>query len=334
MCKVVTTVPASRFERFGVPFPSDWQIVYLDYPASDDVLIEACKNADFLFVGSVHVVSANVIAHCPSLRMIHVEGVAYDKVDASAAAQAGVPVCNNRASNNSAVAEHTVGLMIAALRRIPLGNTELRCRDYAQVQTQFRQEGIHEMSSQHVGLVGIGAIGQEVARMLAPFGCRVSYYDAFRPKPEREKELNVTYLSLEDLLGECDIISLHVPVLPDTVGMINRQTLSLMKKNALLVNTSRGEIVDQDALIDALKTGAIFGAALDTFTPEPAPLDHPLLTLPKEAADRLILSPHIGGTTVEAFTRMLQWAIASMKAVLAGNMPNNIVNGVNRLKQG
>lgn len=264
--------------------------------------------------------------------MIHVEGVAFDKVDVAAAAQAGIPVCNNRASNNSAVAEHTIGLMLAALRRIPLGNAQLRCRDYSKVQTQFRQEGIHELSARHVGLVGIGAIGQEVARMLAPFGCRISYYDAYRPTPQREVELNVTYLPLEELLAACDVISLHVPVLPDTIGMINQKTLSLMKKDALLINTSRGEIVDQDALIAALKSGALMGAALDTFTPEPAPLDHPLLTLSEDAANRLILSPHIGGTTVEAFTRMLQWAIAGMKAVMAGNMPNNIVNGVQTLR--
>lgn len=333
MCKVVTTVPASRFERFGVSFPAAWEVAYLDYPVADEALIAACAGADFLFVGSMHVVTAGVIGRSSSLRMIHVEGVAFDKVDVAAAAKAGIPVCNNRASNNSAVAEHTLGLMLASLRRIPLGNAELRAQDYAKVQARFRQEGIRELSSQHVGLVGMGAIGQEVARMLAPFGCRVSYYDAYRPKPERERELNVAFLPLEELLSSCDIVSLHVPVLPETTGMINARTLALMKPNALLVNTSRGEIVDQDALIDALKRGSIFGAALDTFTPEPAPLDHPLLTLSREAAEKLILSPHVAGTTVEAFTRMLRWAVADMEAVLEGRMPNNIVNGVAQLKQ-
>ena len=223
MSKLVSTVPKSRFETFGVEIPKTWDVQFLDYPVSDDALIDACADADFLLVGSVHAVSAAVIQKSTSLRMLHVEGVGYDKVDTETAKRVGLPVCNNRASNNSAVAEHTVGLMLSALRKIPLGNHALRNENYLDVQQRFRQQGIRELSSRHIGLVGTGAIGQEVARMLAPFGCRISYYDAFRPSPERERELRISYLPLEEIFTDCDIISLHVPVLPDTVGMINEK---------------------------------------------------------------------------------------------------------------
>ncbi len=333
MCKVVSTVPKTRFEIFGVAIPKEWETVFIDYTASDDEKIKACEGADFLFVGSTHEVSAEVIKKTKSLRMIHVEGVGFNKVDYETAKQEGIPVCNNRASNNSAVAEHTVGLIIAALRKIPLGNIELYNRDYSEVQSEFRQKGIHELSAMHVGVIGMGEIGKETARMLGVFGCKISYYDAYRPTTEREKELNIEFMELDNIIKTCDVISLHVPVLPSTEGMIGKKQLGMMKKSALLVNTSRGELIDQDALVAALENGEIYCAAVDTVTPEPPAKDHPLLNMSKEASDRFIISPHIAGTTVEAFTRMLQWAIADFQKVLDGEMPNNIVNGVEKLKE-
>jgi len=332
MCKVVSTVPKSRFETYGVAIPEEWNVLFIESTVSDDEKIMACKDADFLFVGSTHEVSAEVIKNSKSLRMIHVEGVGFNKVDYETAKQEGIPVCNNRASNNSAVAEHTVGLIIAALRRIPLGNKELYVRDYSEVQGEFRRQGIHELSAMHIGVIGMGAIGQETARMLSVFGCKISYYDAYRPSPEREKELGIEFMELDEIIKTCDVISLHVPVLPSTEGMIGKDQLKMMKKSAVLVNTSRGELVDQDALVDALESGEILCAAVDTVTPEPPAKDHPLLNMSKEASARFIISPHIAGTTVEAFTRMLQWAIADFQKVLDGEMPNNIVNGVNKLK--
>jgi len=331
LVKVVSTVPKTRFELYGVSFPQDWEVVFVDYPQPDDVMIKACEGADFLFVGSVHTVSRNVIVNSPSLKMIHTEGVGFDKVDYEAAKEVGLPVCNNRAVNNTSVAEHTIGLMLASLKRIALANTQIRERDFDELQAELRTEGIHEMSSQHVGLIGAGAIGQEVARMLAPFGCKISYYDVYRPSGEREKELNISYLPLEEILKQCDIISLHVPVLPSTVNMIDKKAIGMMKDNAILINTSRGELIDQEALVEALENGKIF-CAVDTVTPEPVPKDHPLLNLSPKASLRLIFTPHVAGTTVEAFIRMLQWAVANMKDVIKGKPPRNVVNGVEKAR--
>lgn len=333
MCKVVSTVPRERFKRYEVDFPSGWEVTYLNYPLSDEEFIKACDGADFLFVMSTHEVSRNVIANSPSLRMLHVEGVGYDKVDFVAATEFGLPVCNNRAVNNVSVAEHTVGLIISGLRRFALADHQLKRRDFLEVQSEFRRQGVRELFSRHIGLIGMGAIGQEVARMLAVFGCRISYYDLYRPTSEHEQELNISYLELDKLLQECEIISLHVPALPETINMIGARELASMKRTALLINTSRGELVNQVALAEALENGEIYGAAIDTVSPEPPPRDHPLLTLSSEAAARLILTPHVAGTTDEAFTRMLTWAISNMQDALDGALPKNIVNGVKSVRK-
>jgi phosphoglycerate dehydrogenase-like enzyme len=330
--KIVSTVPRSRFELFKVEIPDQWEVDFVDYPLPEEALIEALRDADFLLVGSVHHVSSAVIHAAPSLKMIHTEGVGFDKVDVEAARAVGLPVCNNRAVNNVSVAEHTIGLILAALKRMVYSDREIKRGDFTAVQTQLRTEGIHELRHQHVGLVGCGAIGQEVARMLGVFGCKVSYFDTYRPSPERERALNISYLELDDLLAQCDIVSLHVPVLPDTVNIINARALGLMKDHAILVNTSRGELIDQPAAASALESGRLGALAIDTLAPEPPAEDHPFLTLTPDAADRLIITPHVAGTTAEAFTRMLQWVIADFQEILAGRLPDRVCNGVTELR--
>lgn len=332
MIKVVSTVPRQRFTKYGIEFPTGWDVQYVDYPVEDQLLVKACRGADFLFVQSVHVVNKYVIENCPSLRFIHVEGVAFDKVDVDAAAQAGLPVCNNRAVNNKSVAEHAVGLIIAGLRRMALADREIKAGNFAECQSTLRSQGVKELSSQHIGIVGMGAIGQETAYLLSAFGCKISYYDAFRPSPEREAALKISYLPLEELIRQCDVISLHVPVLPETVNMIGARELAMMKKNALVINTSRGEVLDQKALAAALENGQISGAAIDTLSPEPPPDDHPLLNLSRAVAERILITPHIAGTTDEAFKRMLQWAIANMRGVAKGEDPVNVVNGLKKAR--
>ena len=328
MKKLISSVSKERFDKYDIHFAPDWEIQYLDVPYSDETMIAACKNADYLFVGSVHAVSEAVIAACPHLKMIHVEGVGYDKVDAAAAARHNIPVCNNRATNNRAVAEHTVGLILAAMRRTAYCNEQIYDAGFAACQSEYRREGERELAGKHVGLIGMGAIGREVAKRLINWDCRVSYYDAFRPNTETEQALQISYLDLDELIESCDIISLHVPVLPETIGLMNAARFRSMKKTAFLVNTARGEIIDQDALAQALENGEIAGAALDILTPEPAPADHPLLNLSPEAKKRLTITPHVAGTTDEAFLRMLKNAIENFERVERGEKPNNIVNGL------
>ena len=326
MIKVVTTVPYSRFQQFGILFPEDWDVAYLEDPAPE-TLLENTKDADFLFVRSLHSVTEEIINAAKKLRLIHTEGVAYNTVDIEAAAKKGIPVCNNQGVNNKAVAEHTIGLMLASLRRIAWADSEIKRGNYAACQKKHRSASSRELGSLHIGLVGLGAIGREVARRLIPFGCKVSYHDIVRSGDSVEEELNVEYTDLNSLLTTCDVISLHVPVTPSTARIISSDQLNVMKPGALLINASRGELVDQEALAAALEEGRVC-AALDTVTPEPLNSDSPLITLSPEASSRLVITPHIAGTTDEAFTGMLSRALENMRRVLRNEPLQNVVNEV------
>ena len=324
--KLVSTVAPSRFEKYGIYFPEDWDITYVDVPYTDEQLIEALKGVEYLFVGSVHPVSAEVIKANPQLKLIQAEGVAFDKIDFVCAKEMGIPVCNNRGANANGVAEHTIALMLAAFRRVALSDRQLKNEEFSKVKADSLAMGIHEIAGKHIGFVGMGAIAKEAVKKLAGWKVKISYYDTFRPTPEQEKELGIEYMEFDELCKACDVISMHVPVFPETVGMLGEKQFDEMKNTAIVVNTARGEVIDDNALVKALEEGKIAHAALDVLAPEPAPRDHILLNMSPAAMDRLTLTPHVGGMTDEAFITMLNGAIANFEAVEAGNEPNNIMN--------
>jgi D-3-phosphoglycerate dehydrogenase len=199
---------------------------------------------------------------------------------------------------------------------------------YAKANALFVERGVREVEGSTIGMIGMGVIGREVAKRLAPWGCRLVYTDPIRMDEELEKAYGLEYVTQEELMRESDIISIHVPVLPSTINMINRETLSMMKNDVLLVNVARGEIVNNDDLAWALEAHEIGFAALDTVAPEPMPDDHPLRNLRPDADARVLFTTHSAGRTDQAFKRMLEWAIASMKKMENGERPNNIVNGL------
>lgn len=326
MPKLVSTVPKHRSERFGVPFPEGWEISYIGAPYTDEALVRACEGADYLYTMSAHPVPGAAILQMPGLKLIQVEGVGYEKVDLDAARGMGITVCNNRGVNNGAVAEHTIGMFLAGLRRMAACDAQIKTEGYAPAREEFLAIGHRELAGRRVGLVGFGDIGRAVAARLKGWECDLRYHDARRAAPEQERELGARYEELDALLAESDIVSLHVPVLPATLHMIAAPQLRAMKKTALLVNTARGELIDQAALAQALEAGEIYGAALDTFEPEPVPDDHPLLRLSPKAAMRLTMSPHVAGLTDESFTRMQQCAIANMQKMERGERPDNVVS--------
>ena len=203
---------------------------------------------------------------------------------------------------------------------------QLKKDGFVKTKKDFLAQGENEIAGKKVGFVGFGAIGKEAARRLQNFDVEIIYYDAFRPSEEVEKQYNATYMELDDLCKEADIISIHVPVLPSTINMFNKERFEMMKKTALLVNTARGEIVDNEALAYALENDEIYGAALDVVNPEPMPEDHIFFQLSDKAAEKLIITTHIGGVTNEAFERMLKNGIANMKRMTEGQEPLNVVN--------
>ena len=325
MVKVISTVPKSRFERFGIWFPEEWDVVYMNkpYEIADHPEVQ---DADFLFVMSSQEVSGDVIRCLKNLKLIQTEGVAYNAVDLEAANERNIPVCNNKACNSGSVAEHAVGLMIAALRRTAYVDQEIKAGRYKECAQKEDNRPTKELFSQHVGIIGLGAIGKELAKRLQPFGCKVSYYDIVLPDKEFEEKYNLEFLPLEELLRTCTVITVHTPVTPETTGMISDKEIAMMQQDTVVLNTARGQVLDQKAVAKAVSEGKII-AAIDTIAPEP-PGGESLawMEIPEEAYDRVTFTPHIGGTTDEAFTRMLIGAKTNFQNVLDGKEINNRVN--------
>jgi lactate dehydrogenase-like 2-hydroxyacid dehydrogenase len=299
--------------------------VYFPLGTDDDEILKSASDAEYLQVDAIGKVSAHLIDNMPKLKIIHSEGVGYNGIDVEAADARGILVCNNKGINDMAVAEQTVLLMLGLLRTVMEGDRAVRAGEQIKMKERRMLEGITELADCNIGLVGFGDIGKACAKLLKPFGCRLYYYSAHRKSTEVEEEYGVKYLELPELLKQCDFVSLHVPVTAETKGMADEKFLRSMKNSAYLINTARGEIVDNDALCRALKEGRIAGAGLDTVAPEPVTLDNPLLNLPEDTAGKILFSPHLGGITTSTFKRGFANIWRAFEDVSEGRTPKNIV---------
>ena len=320
--------------RYRLYMPTDLavtqnlDICYCKWGTSDEDILKVAGDCDFIGVDAMASVSEYLIEHMPNLKLIHSEGVGYQGVDVEAATKRGIIVANCKGVNAGAVAEQTILLMLALLRSLVIGhNTELAGHQI-DMKERLMTEGIREMSEMKVGLIGLGDIAKATALRLHSFGCQLYYYSLHRKSTEIEKEYQLTYLPLEELASTCDIISLHAAATPDTYHMVDEHFLSLMKKDALLINTARGSLIDNEALRKALIEGSIGGAGLDTIDPEPTLADNPLVDLPENIQSQVIYSPHIGGITTGTFKRAHRCLWQSFQDVIDGKKPENIVNGL------
>lgn len=328
--KVLIIGSRDRYEKF-LPEKiraGDFQLVFADRDCPNETLLELAPDADVLLADAISRVDRSLIAAMPNLKMIHSEGVAYNSIDSEAARERGIFVCNNRGCNADAVGEQTLMLMLMLLRKGVTGDRAVREGRQIQYKERAMAQGITELGDCTVGLIGLGDIAQATARRLRAFGCNVYYYAPHRRAPSAEMAMSVSYLPLEKLIAKCDIISLHCPVNDETRNMVNGPFLSQMKPTAYLINTGRGDLVDNEALRAALVEGRIAGAALDTIYPEPTPADHPLVDLPEGVRDRVVYSPHLGGITTGSFQRAHQNMWNSVLALADGKRPNNIVNNL------
>ena len=262
----------------------------------------------------------------PNLKIIHSEGVAYNGFDIKTASQHGIRVCNCKGINAGAVAEQAILLMLALLRHFPEGEQAEKEGKQIQFKEHIMVHGMSELSDQKIGFIGFGDIAKATAKRLYPFDCEMYYYTKSRKPKELEEEYHVSYMDLDTMAKECDMISIHVPVNAETTGMINKNFISKMKLSAYIINTARGEIVDNQALRDALIAGKIAGAGLDTIAPEPTTKDNPLIALPEEVQKRVVYSPHIGGVSTSTFKRGHRMIWKAFFDVEEGKEPNNIVN--------
>lgn len=279
---------------------------------SDQTMRLALRDAWALVPGNAPYLGPAVYDLAPRLRVIAKMGAGYDNIDLPAATRHGVLVCYTPGANTAAVADYTLGLILALCRKIPVVDREVRAGRWEKC------KGL-ELAGKRLGLLGVGAIGRAVAVRARGFGLDLIGYDPHWPE-EAAAELAIERVSADDLFRKADILSLHCPLTERTRHIVNRRTLSLMKPTALLINTARGGLIDEEALAAALSEQNLAGAALDAFAEEP-PGETPLKNL-----DHVILSPHTAWFTEEATARMTNWVVEQIIAIREGRSPRWPVN--------
>ena len=286
---------------------------------SSDELSEAVKEADGLLCAYNDPLDAHFMETASHLKVVSCFSAGYDNIDVEAATQHSIAVTNTAPAVKDATADMAFGLIIAAARRIVEGDNFVRREKRGQTDPpgQIRGSEVHDSV---LGIIGMGHIGQEVAQRAQAFKMPVLYYQRSSLPKEREKELNASHVSLEDLLQKSDFVSIHVPLTEKTHHLISKDELSKMKETAYLVNTSRGPVVDEKALLQALQEKQIAGAALDVFEDESA--ISPGLT----ELDNVVLTPHLGGVTLNTLRKMSMLSAQNLIEVLEGRQPESVIN--------
>jgi glyoxylate reductase len=286
-----------------------------DSPTQED-LIAAIADADGLYAHITNQVTAEVMDAAPNLKVIAEFGVGYDNIEIAAANERGIAVCNTPGILSESTADEAFALLASMARRtndLPAMVKRGEWGDFDPL--GYLATDIHHKT---LGIVGMGSIGSEMAKRAVGFNMNVLYFN----RNKRDEEFGATYVdSLEEILERSDYVSLHNPLTEETTNMMSTEQFKLMKKSAILINTTRGPVVDQDALYEALKSGEIAGAALDVTVPEPIPADHPLLTL-----DNCLIMPHVASATGDTRMKMAMMSVENVLAGVAGDWPPYCVN--------
>jgi D-3-phosphoglycerate dehydrogenase len=280
-----------------------------------DLLREIAQADALVTRGGVRVTREAMMAS-RGLKAIGVHGVGVDHIDLRAAGELGILVFNTPTALTEAVAEMTIGMMLSLTRRIVSADRAVRSGQWNRKYTDLI--GV-DLMGKTVGIIGLGRIGAAVARRLRPFGVKMVYYD-LQDRRDIEHELGLKRVSLEELIQQSDIISIHLPLTPETRGLISRREFEMMKDGVYIINTARGGIIVQEDLIEALSSGKVSGAALDVFEREPLEVESPLIGM-----DNVILTPHLGASSVEAMRRMAVEVAEGIIRISRGERPKNIV---------
>lgn len=289
-----------------------------DRPMERSRLLEWIAGTEGLLCTITDRIDAEALDRAPGLKMIANNGVGFDHIELDAANRRGIAVSNTPAVLTDATADLTFALILATARRIVEGDRLTRRGDFkfwAPLHFLGRQA-----TGKTLGIVGLGRIGRAVAKRAAGFDMRVLYYSRTRLEPSQEEELNVAFAPLDALLRDADFVSLHAPLTPQTRHLIGARELRLMKPTACLINTARGPVVDEQALVEALRDGVILAAGLDVYENEPA------LAPGLAELDNAIILPHMGSATIETRTRMALMAAENLLAGLRGEKPPNCLN--------
>lgn len=287
-------------------------------PVDREVLLEKASQVQGLLCTLSDRIDEELLARCPGLKVVSNYAVGYDNIDVEAATRRGVLVTNTPDVLTNATADIAFTLILASARRVVEANEFLRSGDWVTWHPDLLLG--QDVSEAVLGIVGMGKIGRAVAKRAAGFSMKILFFNR-SPRPDMEKELGARQVPLDELLRESDFVSLHCPLSAETKGLIGERELRMMKKSAILINTSRGPVVDQKAFYRACSEQWIWGAGLDVFEKEPVPLDEPLLSL-----KNVTTIPHLGSATIRAREGMARKAAENLLAALEGRKPADLVN--------
>jgi D-3-phosphoglycerate dehydrogenase len=286
--------------------------IYTDKASSPEELVQRLKGARVAVnIRAYSKFTAALLEACPDLKMIAVLGIGTDNIDLPAASRLGIKVTNTPGYSAVAVAEHALALMLAAARKIPQHQQELRSGRWTRIP-------MTQLHGKCLGLIGFGSIGRQMASLARGIGMEVLAW-TLHPDAERAAQAGIAFVPWEQLLSRSDVISIHIRASEKTRHLLNRQAFAKMKPSCILVNTARASIVDSEAMMGALKTGLLAGVGLDVYDQEPLPPNDPLLSLPN-----VVLSPHNSGMTPEAIQRGNEMVVENVVAFLEGRLLNEV----------
>ena len=314
----ITVIVTEPMNEMGIDYLRGQGVKVIELPpgSTEETLAELIPDADGLMTRGSIKITRELMESSPRLKVVGVHGIGCDHVDLAAAKELGKVVCNTPDALTVTVAEMAMGMTLTMLRNIVSADKAVRNDQWKRKYSDLI--GV-ELSGMKVGIVGMGRIGAATAKRMKAFGAEISYWSRTR-KPELEKEEGYLWMELEELCKESQLISIHIPSTPETKKIISAEKIGLMKDGIYIVNTARGKVIDQEAMIEALEKGKIKAAALDVFETEPLSKDNPLCMM-----DNVILTPHLGASNLEGMQRMsLQVADGVLKSI-NGERPDNPV---------
>ncbi len=319
MIKVIAYVPAGSPVDDAVPdgVPEGWDLVRVDtLTAGPDDINREVADADFLMVSGARITPKTLQAG-KNLRLVNLLSAGFDGFPVAEAGELGIPVATASGANSQGVAEMALTLMLSLYRHLTWLDSAVRDGQW-KVERATGHDS-YEIEGKTVGIVGLGNIGSITARLVQGFNPTILYTD-LEAKPDAEARTGARRVDLDELLSESDIVTLHTPLDNSTRGLIGRRELALMKPSAILINTCRGPVIDEAALLETLRERRIWGAGLDVFEQEPTPGDNPLLQL-----ENIVVAPHVAGLTAESYPRRTGLAFENMQRILDGQTPHNLV---------
>lgn len=279
---------------------------------TQDALVSEVASADYILAGGRLKINREVLEKAEKLKMIQRSGVGLDALDLDAIKEHGIPLYVNQGVNAESVAEHALLLMLSCLRKLPTINQNTKNGIWKK-----QEQGVQtaELKGKTVGIIGMGNIAKTLVGLLKPFHVHILYYNLIQMPTEFERENNMAFVGIEELLRSSDIVTIHCALTPETRNLINTETVGIMKPGAILINTARGEIVDPPSVADALKSGYLSYAAFDVHAKEPIPEDYPLNDI-----ENVILTPHIAGVTADSFRAMMHDAFRNIERFDKGEL--------------